>query len=154
MGTSVSVTAVEADAETYLALRTQGALRGRIGIVVDDAATAADALRRALSGTSLVIHAVAPRAVLDRLYEDLRRIGPVEVLTEARPPGPADQLDEDGRALLELLAQGLTLNEAAGSLHLSLRTANRRLAAARVALGVATTLEAIATLSAGSREPH
>lgn len=116
--------------------------------------TAADALRRALSGTSLVIHAVAPRAVLNRLYEDLRRVGPVEVLTAVSPPGPGDQLDEDGRALLGLLAQGITLNEAAESLHLWLRTANRRLAAARVALGVATTLEAIATLSGGSSEPR
>jgi DNA-binding NarL/FixJ family response regulator len=147
------ITAVEADGDTYLALRTDGSLRGGTGIVVDDAASAAAALRLALDGASLVIHAVAPRAVLDRLYEDLRRIGPVEVVTAARPPGPGDLLDKDARELLRLLAQGLTLNDAADALHLSLRTANRRLADARRTLGVTTTLEAIATLSAGSTEP-
>ena len=146
----MKVTAVEADAATYRALVTDGAGRGRTCMVVSDAASAGEALRLALRGSDLLVHATAAREVLDRLYEDLRRLAPVEVLTALQPPAPGEGLDDDGRDLLHLLAQGLTVAEAAEALHLSLRTANRRLAAARAKLGVATTIEAIAFLSAGS----
>ena len=149
----MSTTAVEADEPTYRALRADASMRGRTSIVVADTESAANALRLALGGSDLVIHAVAPRPVLDRLYDDLRRLGPVEVLTALAPASPGDRLDGDGRELLQLLAQGLTLNEAADALHLSLRTANRRLAAARSTLGVATTIEAIAVLSARPPSP-
>jgi DNA-binding CsgD family transcriptional regulator len=47
------------------------------------------------------------------------------------------------RELLDLLAGGASIAEAARRLYLSLRTANRRIAAARDALGVATTREAV-----------
>ena len=146
-------TAVEADEPTYRALRDDPSMRGRSGIVVADPESAADALRLALGGSDLVIHAIAPRPVLDRLYDDLRRLGPVEVRTALAPASPGDRLDRDGRELLQLLAQGLTLNEAAETLHLSLRTANRRLAVARSTLGVATTIEAIAVLSGRPPSP-
>jgi DNA-binding CsgD family transcriptional regulator len=56
---------------------------------------------------------------------------------------PATAIDPDGTSLLALLLQGRSLGEAAPLLHLSRRTADRRLAAARVALGVATTAEAL-----------
>ena len=44
---------------------------------------------------------------------------------------------------LELLAEGRSLGNAAATLHISRRTADRRLAAARRALGVRTTTEAL-----------
>jgi DNA-binding NarL/FixJ family response regulator len=51
-------------------------------------------------------------------------------------------LDDEQRRLLELLCHGLTVTEAARRLHLSGRTAERRLADARSALGAATNAEA------------
>ena len=52
-------------------------------------------------------------------------------------------IDADGTGLLALLAKGRSLSEAAAALYLSRRTADRRLAAARIVLGVATTVEAL-----------
>jgi DNA-binding NarL/FixJ family response regulator len=52
-------------------------------------------------------------------------------------------LDEERQALLRLLGCGLTVPEAAERLHLSLRTAERRLAEAREALDAATNAEAV-----------
>jgi DNA-binding NarL/FixJ family response regulator len=53
-------------------------------------------------------------------------------------------LDDGQRRLLELLGRGLSVSEAARRLHLSRRTAERRLAEARGALGAATNAEAVA----------
>ena len=55
-----------------------------------------------------------------------------------RPSGTPEQ-----RALLERLANGETIAAAAAAEFLSLRTANRRIAQAREALGVRTTREAV-----------
>jgi DNA-binding NarL/FixJ family response regulator len=55
-------------------------------------------------------------------------------------------LDDGQRRLLELLGLGLSVGEAASQLHLSRRTAERRLAEARVALGAATNAEAVARI--------
>ncbi len=75
------------------------------------------------------------------LVDDLARVGAVtEVL---RGPDPLAGLDDDQQALLRALAGGASIAEAAGELFLSPRTAERRLAAARKALGVRTTAEAI-----------
>jgi DNA-binding NarL/FixJ family response regulator len=52
-------------------------------------------------------------------------------------------LDDRQRRLLELLGRGLSVGEAATRLHLSRRTAERRLAEARAALGAATNAEAV-----------
>jgi DNA-binding NarL/FixJ family response regulator len=49
------------------------------------------------------------------------------------------------RALLDRLANGETIAAAAAAEYLSLRTANRRIAQARDALGVRTTREAVLT---------
>jgi hypothetical protein len=81
----------------------------------------------------------------DRLCDDLRRIGPLEVLRLG--PDPLDSLDEDQRALLSALAGGASIADAAAELYLSTRTAERRLAAARKSLGVRTTAEAIALVT-------
>lgn len=77
-----------------------------------------------------------------RLLDDLARLGPVELVELG--DDPLDALDEDQRALLAALADGSSISAAADSLFLSTRTAERRLAAARAALGVRTTAEAIA----------
>jgi DNA-binding CsgD family transcriptional regulator len=57
--------------------------------------------------------------------------------------GRAFPLTCEERRLLELLADGQALGEAAETLHVSRRTADRRLAAAREKLGVHSTAEAV-----------
>lgn len=52
-------------------------------------------------------------------------------------------LDDEQRRLLALLGGGLSVAEAAQRLHLSPRTAERRLAAARASIGAATNAEAV-----------
>jgi DNA-binding NarL/FixJ family response regulator len=114
-----------------------------------------------------VIAVADVRAEVGRaLLADLERIGPVSTDPDApvaRPgsgsgsaasgaaAGPAGG-DDDGtgtplapeqRALLERLAKGETIAAAAQAEFLSLRTANRRIAEARQALGVRSTREAV-----------
>ena len=108
---------------------------------VVDAADAAEALLAAVAGAGLVVHARAERAVIDRLVDDLRRLGPVDHQTAEPEPGPA--LTADERRLLDRLARGQTLGKAAAELNLSRRTADRRIASARRKLGADTTAEAI-----------
>jgi DNA-binding NarL/FixJ family response regulator len=142
---------VEGPGELFAAIRDSTAAAGRHPVVVADERAAVAALRLALEGRDLLIHAVAERPILDRLYDDLRRLGSVEVRTastaEAEPPVLAD----DEAALLELLADGRTLREAAAELHLSLRTADRRLASARTRLHVSTTAEAVLAVASQQR---
>jgi DNA-binding NarL/FixJ family response regulator len=52
-------------------------------------------------------------------------------------------LDDEQRRLLQLLCHGLSVAEAARRVHLSRRTAERRLANARGVLGAATNAEAV-----------
>ena len=56
--------------------------------------------------------------------------------------------DQDAAELLRRLASGMSLGEAAMALHLSRRTADRRLAAARRQLRVETTAEALVAFAA------
>jgi DNA-binding NarL/FixJ family response regulator len=102
---------------------------------------AVQAVLAAVEGADLVIDADADRDVIDRLCDDLRRLGTVDHRVEKMPPGP--DLTADERALLAALLGGASLGEAATALHLSRRTADRRLAAARRALGASTTTEAL-----------
>jgi DNA-binding CsgD family transcriptional regulator len=95
-----------------------------------------------LDGDGVVVHASAPPEVLDRLLDDLRHIGPVDHRRVASAPAPV--LGAEARGLLVLLAAGRTLADAAGTLGLSRRTADRRLAEARMALRVGRTVEAVA----------
>lgn len=110
--------------------------------VVASAEDAAEALLAVLAGHGVVVHGVAAREVLDRLLGDLRHVGPVDHRHGPEPPTP--RLDADSMAILTRLAGGDTLGEAAHSLGLSRRTADRRLADARRELGVERTIEAIA----------
>lgn len=102
---------------------------------------AVQAVLAAVEGDDLVIDADADRDVIDRLCDDLRRLGTVDHRLEPMPTGPA--LTTDERALLAALLGGASLGDAAAALHLSRRTADRRLAAARRALGASSTAEAL-----------
>jgi DNA-binding NarL/FixJ family response regulator len=106
---------------------------------------AARAVLAAVAGARLVVTTGADRDLVDQLVDDLRRLGEVDHRV-GRSPGPT--LSDDQRALLAHLLSGATLGGAARHLHLSRRTADRRLAAARTALGARTTAEA---LSAAAR---
>jgi DNA-binding NarL/FixJ family response regulator len=120
------------------------AATGGTRFTVRDEADAHAAVLAAVGGARVVVHGLAARDLLDRLIDDLRRLGRVE--HRIGEPAP-DPLSADERALLQLLAQGRSLGEAARQLAISRRTADRRLSAARAALGVATTAEAVARAS-------
>lgn len=146
--------------EVVLGFRTAVGRRAavvRVG-TVSSHAEAADAVLAAIDGAGLVVEATADRATIDRLVDDLRRLGPVDHRIGEIDVVPI--LDADGRAILGLLAEGHSLGEAANLLRLSRRTADRRLAAAREALGVDRTTEAIARarrfgwLGAGNEPGH
>jgi DNA-binding CsgD family transcriptional regulator len=118
--------------------------RGRAachGVLATDA-DAVLALRAAVSGAGILAITRIPRETTDRLIDDLRRIGAVEHVTADVAPLLAP--DEDQRRLLCLLADGHTLGEAAAALGLARRTADRRLDAARRALGAERTADALA----------
>jgi DNA-binding NarL/FixJ family response regulator len=69
------------------------------------------------------------------------RLHAVLLLAITEPSGVALDLDPEQRRLLELLAAGLTREHAAQSLYLSRRSVDRRLAALRRRVGVASTAE-------------
>lgn len=121
---------------------------------------AAAALLAALDGFGLLVLAAATPEVVDRLVDDLGRLGPVQLRSGRDVPDTTDVAggegdahardasltapDAEGRAILALLAEGHSLGEAAARLRLSRRTADRRLAEVRARLGVTRTTEAIA----------
>jgi DNA-binding CsgD family transcriptional regulator len=110
-----------------------------------DLEAAQAALLCAVRGAGLVVglDPAAPWAAGFRA--DLRSLGPAGPATEpaTEPATAGDDLSPDQRDLLELLAAGNSIAQAARLRFLSLRTANRRVAEARDALGVATTREAV-----------
>jgi DNA-binding CsgD family transcriptional regulator len=112
----------------------------RVGAVTD-AAGAAQAVLAAVRGCDLVVLATAERAVIDQLCDDLRRLGQLEHVVGTDSARPL--LGPEERELLARLGAGASLGEAAKALHMSRRTADRRLAAARRALGVRSTSEAV-----------
>lgn len=125
------------------------ALHGRIS----DPETLRLAVLAAARGAAVV--AVAdPAGVLGReLVADLGRLGPVYLDDRTGPAAATDSTADRGdpgtgltpqqRALLRRLADGQTIAAAAAAEFLSLRTANRHIARARVLLGVRTTREAV-----------
>lgn len=98
-------------------------------------------LLAALAGQGIAAQTEAKQDVVDRLVDDLRRLGPVDyrVGSDVGPP----EIHPEARALLGLLAEGHSLGEAAALLGLSRRTADRRLATGRRVLGTRRTTEAI-----------
>lgn len=113
---------------------------------VADMETAALAVIAAARGAGVVVIADADAEPGRSLLADLGRIGPVGTDADDTPGDAAEDdlpLTEEQRALLARLADGETIAAAAVSEFLSLRTANRRIAQARAALGVRTTREAV-----------
>lgn len=94
----------------------------------------------AVAGAGLIAHAAADRDVIDLLCDDLRRFGRLD---HRVGEDPAAALSAEERGVLEMLARGLTLGQAANRLHLSRRSADRRLASARQCLGAAHSGEAV-----------
>jgi hypothetical protein len=120
-------------------------LYGRVG----DLDTAELAVHAAARGAGVVAIADPATEVGRALLADLGRLGAVtrdpeaEVSAGDEKPDPDSPLLPEQRALLERLANGETIAAAAAAEFLSLRTANRRIAQAREALGVRTTREAV-----------
>jgi hypothetical protein len=133
---------------------------------VPDVDTAELALLAAARGAGVIAIADVRAEVGRALLADLERIGPVSTDPDAPAataatgpvsgsgaavavPGASDDhgagtpLAPEQRALLERLAKGETIAAAAQAEFLSLRTANRRIAEARQALGVRSTREAV-----------
>lgn len=98
------------------------------------------ALVAAARGAFLVIEGRVPVELFAAFVEDLRRLGTVEHRR-------ANGLDAQQHRILTLLGEGLSIGEAAAQLFISRRTADRRLAAARSALGVRTNNEAVVALA-------
>jgi DNA-binding NarL/FixJ family response regulator len=127
------------------------AARGRLVMIGDLLASGvATCIEAALTGAGLLVaSAEASPELLDELLEDLSRIG--------RPviAGRHDvyQLDVTSWRLLHALRDGATVSEASRALHLSLRTANRRLAQARTALGATTRGELLRAVTRAERIP-
>ncbi|WP_375499326.1 helix-turn-helix transcriptional regulator [uncultured Jatrophihabitans sp.] len=88
-------------------------------------------------------------AVVDDLIDDLAGLGPVLHVDAAT----AVRLDEDSWRLAHEIARGATLESAARLLHLSPRTANRRLTVARQALGVDSRAQLVRALTSAGRVP-
>jgi hypothetical protein len=114
---------------------------------VPDLDTARLAVLAAARGAGVVAIADAAGDVGRALIGDLARLGPVRRDADpdhgGPPTDPVAQLVPEQRALLDRLANGETIAAAAAAEYLSLRTANRRIAQARTALGVRTTREAV-----------
>lgn len=108
---------------------------------VTDEHTASQAVLAAARGAGVV--AVAGGRIALALAADLRRVGPLGLTPGKAEPDDGLDLDLEQRALLNRLAAGSTIAAAAEAEFVSLRTANRRIAAARSSLGVKTTREAV-----------
>lgn len=108
----------------------------------DLAAAATSALAR---GVGLVIAVGLAGDDRRRFEEDLIRTGQL-VLDD----DPTNGLGPDHTALLDGLAEGLSVTAAAARAHVSRRTANRRLAEVRARLGVGSTAEAVTRWSGRS----
>lgn len=105
------------------------------------AANRHEARRAVLRGADLVISLPEEEWVAP-FVRDLGRLATVH-LGSVEPTDPLAALNHDQRDLLIRLADGQSIPQAAAELYLSVRTAERRLGAARRLLGVRTTAEAV-----------
>jgi DNA-binding NarL/FixJ family response regulator len=99
------------------------------------------ALLAAVRGAGIIARIEPDAEPARRLREELSSLGHVE--ERARKHGDVTELSLEQVELCRLLGQGLSLADAATRLHLSRRTAFRRLASVREALNVETTREAV-----------
>jgi DNA-binding NarL/FixJ family response regulator len=117
---------------------------------VQTRADAEAALLAALRGPGIVALLPEDPVLSASFFEDLRRLGPIDVAGDP-VDDPFERLEPEQRRLLELLAEGLSLAAAARRLYLSRRTADRRLASARALLGVRSNAEAVVLARAAAR---
>jgi len=106
--------------------------------VVSSEEDARGALLAGTRGAGVVAAFGREDRLLERLYEDLRRLGPVDLRDGGR-----GVLSTEDEQLLALLRAGHSQAEAAAALHYSSRTIKRRIARIRSTLGVETTVEAL-----------
>jgi DNA-binding NarL/FixJ family response regulator len=122
--------------------------------VVADANDAVAALLAAARGAGVAVACENGRPDLrERFFDDLSRFGHVEVVQDIKAVDPLASLTADQHRILELLAQGLSLGDCANTLHISRRTADRRLCAARRTLGVCATAQAVLLARSTTSEP-
>ena len=110
---------------------------------------AAAALLAAVGGAGVLIHARAERDVIDRLCDDLRRLGHSTIGVGVS--SASFRLTREEQALVEILLDGESLGAAARRMNIARRTADRRLASVRAKLGVETTAEALVALGTARR---
>ncbi|MHB1139640.1 MAG: hypothetical protein ACYC2O_11850 [Microthrixaceae bacterium] len=112
----------------------------------------ADELGRALRIADADGHSTVTGEVLTASLQDPSATEGTHRAAPAPRPGPAAvELDPETLELLAVLAGGASTAEAAAAVHVSLRTAERRLTAARRALGVRSTAELVrAVMGAGT----
>lgn len=112
-----------------------------VQVAVADERDAARALSAAVAGSGVLAVVPVGAAIGDVLCDDLSRVGPVDDRRRGTAP---PVLDADERAVVVRLLAGDALPDVAAALHLSLRTAERRVASARAAYGVTTTAALLA----------
>lgn len=113
----------------------------RIAVVADEPPGLA--LELALDGTDLIVVSADLPA---RFHDALSRLAEI---VDARHVATY-RLSVDQLELLDHLAQGASVDEAAAAKHLSARTAHRRLAEARTILGAETTMAALVAVRAAT----
>jgi DNA-binding CsgD family transcriptional regulator len=151
-GTTVRMLLKRTRASGWTTVRGWAAPMRRDRVVCTGRVSSADDARRALlaaiGGAGLVIVEHLDPETLGRFLDDLRRLGPVRHLSLGEPPVV---LSSQQRGLLALIAEGLTVPEAAAELGLTARTAERRIESARRILGVRSTAEAVVAAMAVDR---
>ena len=110
---------------------------------MNDSATAGAVLLAVTRGIDVVVAVDLPGAQRSVFLDDLARAGDVTI---GAPPQEVPVLSGEEHAVLTGLADGRTLVEVAERLGMSRRTATRRLASAKAALGARTTMEALVAL--------
>lgn len=119
--------------------------------VIAGASAAEAALLAAVRGAGLLvaIDTSLARRPSEAFVRDLAKVGPLRLEAPPAPRAPTAALTADQHQLLTALVAGASVPDAARTLFISLRTAERRLAEARRALGVRTTAEAVMAIAAG-----
>jgi hypothetical protein len=120
-----------------------------VALTVHEPADAKRVVLTALDGTGVLVRADAPPLVVDDLVDDLRRIRPV-LVANADTVVP---LETETWRLLHSLVHGATLAVAARSLHMSSRTANRRITGARDVFGVTSRAQLLGAVRGPFRVP-
>jgi hypothetical protein len=121
-----------------------------VAVTVHERADARAAVLLAVRGNALLVRANAERAIVDDLVEDLARIGPAHLVDGGR----VVPLDAASWQLVHALADGSTVPQAARALHVSLRTANRRIADARALTGAQTRAQLLRLVTGPGRVPR